>query len=134
MGNPVTGTEKTVFSKVDETNVASTVGSGTLDVFATPSVAALMERAASELLGEYLEEGITSVGTMISIEHISASPIGADITAKAVLTCIDGRKYSFDISAYDNAGLIARGKHERFTVKIDSFMKKAQEKTAAKLG
>ena len=87
-----------------------------------------MEKAAFELIQPYLDEGITTVGTMISLEHISASPIGAKITAKAVLSSFEGRKFCFDISAYDNAGLIAQGKHERFSVKTESFMKKANAK------
>lgn len=124
------GSEHTASVKADSTNTALSMGSGTLNVFATPAVSALMEKAAYELVQPYLDEGITTVGTMISLEHISASPIGADITAKAILTGIDGRKYSFDIFAYDNAGLIAQGKHERFSVKTESFMKKAQNKLA----
>ena len=122
------GIENTVLSKVNETNTALSMGSGGLEVFATPAVSALMEKAAFELIQPYLDEGITTVGTMISLEHISASPIGADITAKAVLTDIDGRKFCFDIFAYDNVGLIAQGKHERFSVKTESFMKKADTK------
>ena len=87
-----------------------------------------MEQAASRLIHPYLDEGITTVCTLIAVEHLSASPIGAEITAKAVLTGIDGRKYSFDLFAYDNAGLIAKGRHERFSVKSESFLKKANEK------
>ena len=89
-----------------------------------------MEKAAFQLVQPCLDEGVTTVGTMISLEHISASPVGADITAKAVLTGRDGRRFCFDISAYDNRGLIAQGKHERFSVSTESFMKK----TNAKIG
>lgn len=130
MNIPEINTEYTVSEKVDKTNIALTVGSGTLEVLATPSVIALMEQAASQLVQPYLDEGITTVGTMIAAEHLSASPIGADITAKAILTGIDGRKYSFDLFAYDNAGLIAKGRHERFSVKSESFLKKANDKIA----
>ena len=122
------GIENTVSAKVNKTNTALAMGSGGLEVFATPAVSALMEKAAFELVQPYLDEGITTVGTMINIEHISASPIGADITAKAILISFEGRKFCFDISAYDNSGLIAQGKHERFSIKTDSFMKKANAK------
>ena len=122
------GIENTVSAKVNDTNTALAMGSGGLKVLATPAVSALMEKAAFELIQPYLEEGITTVGTMISLEHISASPIGADITAKAVLTSFEGRKFCFDISAFDNAGLIAQGKHERFSVKTESFMKRTDAK------
>lgn len=122
------GIENTVSAKVNDTNTALAMGSGGLKVLATPAVSALMEKAAFELIQPYLEESITTVGTMISLEHISASPIGADITAKAVLTSFEGRKFCFDISAFDNAGLIAQGKHERFSVKTESFMKRTDAK------
>ena len=122
------GIENTVSAKVNETNTALAMGSGGLKVLATPAVSALMEKAAFELIQPYLDEGITTVGTLISLEHISASPIGADITAKAVLTSFEGRKFCFDISAFDNAELIAQGKHERFSVKTESFMKRTDAK------
>ena len=122
------GSENTVTSRVTTQNTASAMGSGTLDVFATPAVAALMEKAASELVEPFMDEGITTVGTLLSLRHLSASPLGADISAKAVLLETDGRKFSFEVSAYDNAGLIAEGKHERCSVKTESFMDKAVKK------
>ena len=78
------GMEYTVSAKVTPSNTALAMQSGTLEVFATPAVSALMEKAAFQLVQPCLDEGITTVGTMIFLEHISASPIGADITAKAV--------------------------------------------------
>ena len=122
------GMEYTVSAKVTQSNTALAMQSGTLEVFATPAVSALMEKAAFELVQPFLDESITTVGTMIFLEHVSASPIGADITAKAVLTDMNGRKFCFDIFAYDNAGLIAQGKHERFSVKIEKFMQKTNSK------
>ena len=122
------GMEYTVSAKVTESNTALAMQSGTLQVLATPSVSALMEKAAWQLIQPFLDEGITTVGTMIFIEHVSASPIGADITAKAVLSEADGRKFCFDIFAYDNKGLIAQGKHERFSVKTEKFMQKTNSK------
>ena len=122
------GMEYTVSAKVTPSNTALAMQSGTLEVFATPAVSALMEKAAFQLVQPCLDEGITTVGTMIFLEHVSASPIGADITAKAVLTDMNGRKFCFDIFAYDNAGLIAQGKHERFSVKIEKFMQKTNSK------
>ncbi len=120
--------ENTVKTKVDKSLLASEMGSGTLDVYATPAVIALMEKAAAELIQPYLDSGITTVGTMISIEHISATPVGADVSATARLTAVDGRKYCFDVTASDNEGLIAKGKHERFSVKSEGFMKKTSSK------
>ena len=122
------GTEASVSAVVSKDNTAEQMGSGSLPVFATPAVAALMEKAACEVLDEYLEDGITTVGTHISISHISPSPIGAQITASARLTETDGRRYVFEVSAYDNAGPIAKGTHERFSVKAESFMRKVESK------
>lgn len=122
------GKENIIKAKVDENMLAVNVGSGSLEVFATPTAAALMEKAAYELIQPYLEDGITTVGTKISIEHTSATPIGAVVKAKAILTEIDGRKYSFEISAEDNAGIIAKGIHERFAVKSERFMEKTKMK------
>ncbi len=129
MNDITTGIVKEISANVDEAMLAVNVGSGTLEVLATPVVAALMEKAACELVQPYLPEGITTVGTMISINHISASSLGAEIIAEARLTDIADRKYTFELTARDNAGVIATGKHERFTVKSQRFM----EKTNAKL-
>lgn len=122
------GMTNEVNAPADEEKLAVNVGSGTLRVLATPAVAALMEKAACELVQPYLSEGVTTVGTMISIDHISATPCGAQVKAVARLTDIADRKYSFDLEAYDNAGLIARGKHERFAVKTERFMEKTEGK------
>ncbi len=122
------GARATVTATVTERLTAKVMGSGSLPVLATPAVAALMEKAACEVLSDTLDDGITTVGTQISIEHLSASPIGAEISVTAVLTVIDGRKYCFDLTASDNAGLIAKGTHQRFAVKSERFLEKAAEK------
>ncbi len=128
MDNLTIGAEYTVYAKANDSNTAEKMGSGSLEVLATPAVVALMEKAACKVLEPYLDEGITTVGTLISVEHISASPVGADISAKAVLTGTDDRKYRFEVFAYDNAGLIAKGSHERFSVKSEKFIQKAKAK------
>ena len=121
--------EKTVFMKVEEPNLATSMGSGTLEVLATPSVAALMEYAASSLATELLgDEALTTVGTMISIEHLSPTPLGAEVTATARLTKQDGRSFHFEVSASDKKGEIARGTHTRVSVKAKSFQEKADTK------
>lgn len=124
-----TGMTNTVTEKVSNENTAVSVGSGGLPVLATPSVAALAEKAAYELLQPYLAQGITTVGTMLRLEHISATPVGAEFSATAELTDITDRKYTFTFTVRDNAGVIAKGEHERFAVKADRFV----EKTNAKL-
>jgi len=109
-------------------NTALAMGSGDLRVFATPAMIALCEGCCAESVEEFLDEGITTVGTSVSIEHLSASPVGAGIVCKSVLTAFDGRRMDFSVEVFDNAGLIGKGTHTRFTVKADSFMKKANAK------
>ena len=128
MDKIINGAESTAYTKADSSNTALAMGSGSLEVFATPAVIALMEKAACQAIADMLDEGTTTVGTLISVEHLSASPVGSDISARAVLTAVDGRKYCFDVFAYDNAGLIAKGKHERFSVSTEKFMNKATQK------
>lgn len=124
-------TEKTLSKtiKVEEENLACAMGSGSLMVLATPAVVALMENAAAELAQNILDnEELTTVGTMISIEHTSPTPIGADVTATATLTETDGRMFYFDVVASDKKGEIAKGKHTRVSVKAEKFQMKADGK------
>ena len=114
---------------VKKENLASYVGSGSLDVLATPAVAALMEGAAAELAQSKLEsDEFTTVGTAISIEHTSPTPLGAEVEATAVLTKTEGRMFYFELAARDNSGEIARGTHTRVSVSADKFQKKAETK------
>ncbi len=118
-----TGTEYTCTTQVEPANCASAVGSGGLDVFSTPSMIALMEKAAFTLVQESLAEGESTVGTQMNVDHVKASKIGETITAKAILTEIDGRKLTFDVSATDSAGnTIGRGVHTRFIIQIEKFL------------
>lgn len=115
--------------RVEEEHLACAMGSGTLAVLATPAVVALMENVAAELAQTLLEsDEFTTVGTMISIEHTSPTPLAADITATAVLTEADGRFFHFDVYAEDRKGEIARGKHTRVKVTADKFQTKADNK------
>lgn len=115
--------------KVEEENLACSMGSGSLEVLATPAVAALMECAAAELAQKILDDDeLTTVGTAISIEHISPTPLGAEVTAQAKLILNDGRFFNFEVSARDRKGEIARGSHTRVTVIAERFQAKADSK------
>ncbi len=115
--------------KVEEENLACSMGSGSLMVLATPAVVALMENAAAELAQKVLDnEELTTVGTMISIEHTSPTPVGAEVTATAVLKENDGRVFHFDVFASDKKGEIAKGTHTRVSVKAVKFQNKADSK------
>ena len=113
---------------VTEDMLAVNVGSGSLRVLATPTVVALMEEASTKLADTFLDVGLTTVGTMVEIQHISPSPIGAKIKVESKLISNDGRSFKFEVTAYDNAGMIANGTHNRVSVKSEKFQKKADEK------
>jgi len=110
--------------QVSENQTAISLGSGTLPVFATPALIALMENTAMKLLSN-LPEGDTSVGISMNMQHLKASPIGAFIECSATISAIEGRKYTFTIKATDADGnLIGEGMHERVVVNIEKFMGK----------
>ncbi len=117
---------KTISVKVTKENCASAMGSGALDVFATPSMVALMEGAACEVIKDSLEDGQSSVGTKVDISHLKATPLGDTVTATATLVEMDGRRLVFKVSAADSKGLIGEGTHERFLINIDRFLSKLQ--------
>lgn len=109
-------------------NTATAVGSGVLEVFGTPCMIALMEKTASESVAPYLEEGNGSVGTMLNIRHVSATPIGMRVRCESELTEVDGRRLVFEVKAYDEVGLIGEGQHERFIVNNEKFQSKTNSK------
>lgn len=113
---------------VTDKNTAIAMGSGSLPVFATPALAALLEKAAAELIENQVSVEWTSVGTLLAIEHIAATPVGMMVTGKVELTEVQGRKLIFSVQAFDAHEEIGRGTHERFLVKRESFMKKAMNK------
>lgn len=107
---------------------AKTVGSGLLEVFATPAMIALMEEVASESVAPALAEGSTTVGTLVNVAHVAATPVGAPVWCETELIEVEGRKLTFTVKAYDNAGLIGEGTHERFIVFSEKFMAKTNAK------
>ena len=113
---------------VTEENTAKVMGSGALDVFATPAMIALMEKRAWVSVAPYLEEGQSTVGTLVNIKHLSASPVGMTITCKTELVDIDRRRLVFHVECYDTAGLIGEGDHERFIIDEAKFMAKTDGK------
>lgn len=109
-------------------NTATAVGSGVLEVFATPAMLALMEKTACDSVIPYLEEGNGTVGTQVDIKHTAATPIGMTVRCESELVEVDGRRLVFKVAAYDDAGLIGEGMHERFIVNNEKFQKKANSK------
>ena len=109
---------------VTEELTAASIGSGGLPVYATPEMIRLMENTAWSSVEEYMDEGCSTVGILMNVSHVSASPVGAHIRCESELVEIDGRKLVFKVSAYDDSGLIGEGHHERFIISNDKFMKK----------
>lgn len=122
------GMKKQETESVCDANTAARVGSGLLPVYATPAMIALIEKAAAGLAEEQLPEGWTSVGIAMNVAHSSATPVGMGVRAEAEVTAVDGRKISYKVTAYDDAGEIGSGTHERFAVAKEKFMAKAQSK------
>ena len=126
--NITVGLKGLVEDKVTEKNTAEAVGSGSLKVFATPAMIALMEKASCVAIKDALDEGETTVGTMVNIEHVSATPLGGEIKVESVVTAVEGRKISFEVLASDNAGVIGKGTHDRFVINAEKFMAKTNSK------
>ena len=116
---------------VTESNIAKTMKSGSLEVFATPAMCALMEEAAQAAVQPHLEEGEGTVGIFLSISHDAPSPMGSTITAKATVTAVEGRKITFNIEASDGVGIIGKGTHERFVINNKKFMTKVGTRKAS---
>lgn len=109
---------------VTETLTAQTFGSGSLPVYATPALVALMEAASVAAINQLLPADQTSVGTSISIKHLAASALGQTIRARAEVIQVEGRQITFTVQARDSKQLIGEGTHIRFIVDIERFMKR----------
>lgn len=107
---------------------AISVGSGDLEVYATPAMIALMEGTASESVKSELEEGQGSVGTSIAIKHLAATPVGMRVRCETELVDVDGRRLVFKIEAFDELDKIVEGTHERFIISNDKFQNKINSK------
>lgn len=115
---------------VDSGKLASSVGSGMVDVYATPMVVALFETAASHCIQPFLDEGQASVGAEINVNHSSPTPVGMKVTAVATVTAVDKRRVEFAIEVRDEAGEISSGTHVRYIIDKAKFMAKAASKKA----
>ncbi len=115
---------------VTEEVTARTMGSGQLEVFATPAMIALAEETAWRSVAGELGAGQGTVGTRLEIDHLSATPLGMKVFCETELTAIDRRKLTFRVQIRDEAGLIGRGIHERFIVENEKFLARAQSKRA----
>ena len=122
------GMKGEVCTTVEREDTALEVGSGSLLVYATPCMVALMEGAACEAIAEALSDTQTTVGTALNIEHISATPVGLEVRAEAEVTEVNGKVITFALRAYDEAGEIGRGTHTRVLVNSQKFLEKTYNK------
>lgn len=113
---------------VNHALTALKMGSGDLEVYATPALIALMEGTAAGSIKGKLEEGQTSVGTRIEIKHLAATPVGMKVCCSSELIETDGRRVVFKVTAYDEKEKIGEGVHERFIVEGARFQAKANSK------
>ena len=112
----------------EQEDTAQEVGSGSLLVYATPCMVALMEGAACEAVAEAVPEGKTTVGISMNIEHTSATPVGMDVRAEAQVTEVNGKVITFTVTAYDEKGEIGKGTHKRCLVDSQRFLEKTYNK------
>jgi predicted thioesterase len=119
------GAQKTVMAA----DLATTHRSGTVDVFATPAMLALMEEAAVNALADILPGELTSVGVHLDVRHLAATPLGMSVQATATVTEVDGRVISFDVTASDAIEEIGRGTHRRAVVKAETFQQRTDAKS-----
>ena len=124
MKDIIPGMKATAHTTVTADKTAKAVGSGSLNVFATPMLAALMEEAACNAVGAFLEEGETTVGTELNIRHTAATPQGLQVVAEAELVSQNGREITLNVTAHDSVGEIGSGTHKRFVVNAEKFQAK----------
>ena len=114
---------------VTDLNTAVAYGNTVVNVYASPALIGLMEKASLESVLPYLEEGMTTVGTKFEVKHLAATPVGMNVVVRSTLVEIDGKKLVFEFEAWDDAEKIGKGSHERFIVRLDSFLKRALGKS-----
>ncbi len=113
---------------VTEAQSARHLGSGTVRVFATPAMIALMEQAAVEAIDRLLPEGKASVGTALNVRHLAATPVGQQVRARAEVTAVEGRQVTFNVQAWDESELIGEGTHTRFVIDLDRYWQRVNAK------
>ena len=122
------GLKNEVSEVVTKEKTAIYLGSGELEVYGTPAMIALMEKASYTCVLNYLEDGFGSVGTSMNVKHLSSTPVGMEVKARCELIEIEGRKLVFKVEAYDKVGKIGEGVHERFVVENLKFQEKTNNK------
>ena len=126
-----TGIKGRIELTVTKDKCAGALGSGELDVFATPAMIALIEETAWKSVVSCHQPGEGTVGTALDVRHLAATPVGLRVVCETELTLVDRRRLVFDVKVYDPFGLVGEGTHERFVIQYEMFMKRANEKLSA---
>lgn len=113
---------------VTDAMTASHLGSGTVAVLATPYLVALMEKASLQLAAPHLAPGQSTVGTMVNVRHLAATPLGMTVRIHSELTAIDGRRLTFQVEAFDAVEKVGEGVHERFIIDLSRFEERVKRK------
>ncbi len=113
---------------VSEEHTAPRVGSGAVHVLATPVMINLIEAAALAAIERLLPPGYQSLGTLLNVRHIAATPVGMRVRAVATVERVDGRTVYFKVEAHDERELIGEGTHERVVVNVAKFDQRVQRK------
>jgi fluoroacetyl-CoA thioesterase len=121
------GIVHTIEKIVEQTDTASSYGSGLIDVFATPAMVGLMENTAQSSLKAHLPEGYITLGIEINVKHMKATPVGMKVKCESKLTQVEGKKLHFEFKAWDEKGQIGTGTHVRYIVHAEEFMKRLAE-------
>lgn len=121
------GTKNIVEITVKEEQSAAKIGSGLVDVFATPAMIGLMENTAQSSVKDDLPEGYATVGIEINVKHMKATPIGMKVRCESILKKVEGKKLYFQIEAYDEVAKIGEAEHYRYIIETDKFMQKIQK-------
>lgn len=115
-------------TEVTDANTAAAVGSGGIQVFSTPMMIALMENAALQAVQPHLAAGESTVGTVVNIKHLAATPLGMQVRAVARLDAVEGRRLLFTVEAFDEREKIGEGTHERFVIGVERFLERSRQK------
>jgi predicted thioesterase len=124
------GQEGTLEQIVQPEHGADRFQNAGVTVLATPVLCHWFESAAVRAIAEQLESGEATVGTRLGMEHLKATPVGMQVRVTARVVAVDGRRVDFEVSAFDDVELVARGTHERVVIDLERFLARAQSKRA----
>jgi uncharacterized protein (TIGR00369 family) len=113
---------------VTEALLATHLGSGSIEVYGTPAMIALMERAAVAAIDPLLPPGQASVGIALEVKHLAATPAGQQVRARAEVVAVEGRRVTFAVEAWDEQERIGEGAHTRYVIDVARFVERARAK------